>query len=297
MIEKQEAENLEILKPLFPGTISTGATSPNAPDPSLNKHSNALKSVQLEMLHWLQHGDPLIKKSVTGTEKVTLETRLDIYANAYRFRLIEALEDTFPALHTLLGDEDFFNLGIAYLNAWPSKHFSLRYFGHQISHFLKVTDAYQEQPLLSEMAWFEWLLREAFDASDDAVLGMEDLQQINPESWPELKFIFHSSVHRVDLCFNIPQLWQAIDKEQPPIEMVEEDYPVAWVIWRKNLRTFYRSMDVDEAWAMDAMLSGSDFSDICSGVCEWVDEQHAAARVAGFIQNWINEGLLCEIRI
>ncbi len=257
----------------------------------------ALKTIQLQMLSWLQNGDPLIRKSVIGTEKVPLEIRLDIYANAYRFRLIEALQDTFPALHTLLGDEDFFKLGIDYLTDWPSKHFSLRYFGHQMSHFLNETDAYRQQPVLSEMAHFEWLLREAFDAGDDAVLDISAVQQISPESWPGLKFAFHSSVHRIDLCCNIPQLWQAIDQEQPPIDIDTSAYPIAWFIWRKDLRTFYRSMDVDEAWAMDAMLSGSDFSDICSGICEWVDEQHAAARVAGFIQNWINEAIISEVRV
>ena len=260
-----------------------------------DQKSIPLKTIQHQMLSWLQEGDPLIRESVAGTEKVPVQTRLDIYANAYRFRLIEALEDTFPALHMLLGDEDFFNLGINYLTAYPSKHFSLRYFGHRMGYFLSVSDIYKDQTMLSEMAQFEWLLREAFDASDDTVLSMDALQQLKPESWPGLKFTFQSSVNRIDLLNNIPQIWQAIDKQQPPMEMLENDYPVAWFIWRKGLRTYYRSMDVDEAWVMDAMLSGNDFATICSGVCEWVDEQNAAIRVAGFIQNWINEGVIREV--
>lgn len=259
--------------------------------------SSPLKSLQQQMLAWLQTADPQIRQAVTGTEKVPVETRLDIYANAYKFRLIEALQDTFPALHTLLGDEDFFNLGVAYLTARPSKHFSLRYFGHQMSSFLKTTQAYKEQPVLSEMAQFEWLLREAFDAADNDIIHMDALQQIAPQSWPELRFTFHSSVSRVDLSFNIPQLWQAIEHDEPPIDIVQNDYPVGWCIWRKDLRTLYRSMDVDEAWALDAMLSGSNFSEICNGVCEWIDEQHAAVRVAGFIQNWVNEGMIQKINI
>ncbi|MCK5647721.1 MAG: putative DNA-binding domain-containing protein, partial [Gammaproteobacteria bacterium] len=147
-----------------------------------------LKSLQQQMLAWLQTANPEIKQAVTGTEKVPVETRLDIYANAYKFRLIEALQDTFPALHTLLGDEDFFNLGVAYLTDKPSKHFSLRYFGHQMSSFLKAAPGYKEQPVLSEMAQFEWLLREAFDAADSDTVNMDALQQIAPQSWPELRF-------------------------------------------------------------------------------------------------------------
>ena len=255
-----------------------------------------LSDLQSQMLSWLQLADPQIKQSVTGTEKVPADTRLDLYANAYKFRLIEALQDTFPALHTLLGDNDFFQLGVDYLTKNPSQHFSLRYFGHQMSSFLSKTQGYKEQAILAEMAQFEWLLREAFDAAETSHLNMEELQKIAPERWPELKFDFHPTVNRVDLRFNIPQLWQAIDNEEPPIELLENDYPIGWCIWRKDLRTLYRSMDVDEAWAMDAMLSGSDFSYICEGICEWVDEQHAPLRVAGFVQDWVNEGLISEIK-
>jgi len=43
---------------------------------------------------------------------------------------------------------------------------------------------------------------------------------------------------------------------------------------------------------MDALRDNRTFAEICTGVCEWVDEQHAATRVAGFIQTWIKEGLI-----
>ncbi|MCU7833468.1 MAG: hypothetical protein KZQ56_12985, partial [gamma proteobacterium symbiont of Lucinoma myriamae] len=105
----------------------------------------------------------------------------------------------------------FLEQSSGYLNKKPSQHFSLRYFGHQMSSFLSVTEGYKEQTILAEMAQFEWLLREAFDAADKSYLNMEELQKIAPERWPELKFDFHPTVNRVDLRFNIPQLWQAID--------------------------------------------------------------------------------------
>lgn len=261
----------------------------------MNEKRQALKSLQNQMLSWLQQGDPSIRQAVSGTEKVPVDIRLDIYAHAYRYRLIEALQDTFPTLHTLMGDEDFFELGNDYLNHYPSQHFSLRYFGHKLHEFLRQEAAYKKQIVLAETAHFEWLLRAAFDAEDSKALSLSTLQQINPESWPRLKFVFHPSVQRIDLHCNIPQLWQAVEQQQAPVNVVENDYPFAWFVWRKDLKTYYRSMDVDEAWAMDAMISGNDFSEICSGVCEWIDEQHAATRVAGFIQDWLNEEILCEV--
>ncbi len=255
-----------------------------------------LHELQSQMLDWLQQADPLIKSSVTGTEKVSAEVRLDIYANAYKYRLVEALQDTFPALHTLMGDEDFFALGIAYIDNYPSQHFSLRYFGHQLSHFLATEHNYSEQPILAEMALFEWLLRAAFDAADQPLLDLPTLQAIALESWPQLRFEFHPTVQRINLLFNSPQLWQAIDKGLPPIDIEQFEYPLSWCIWRRDLRTLYRSMPVDEAWALDAMLDNYDFTYICNGICEWIDEQHAPVRVAGFINSWVNEGLVSKIK-
>lgn len=261
-----------------------------------SKSQPDLKELQQQMLAWLKAHDPVIKESVTGTEKVSADLRLDIYANAYRYRLIEALEDTFPALNTLLGDDDFFKMGLRYIERYPSQHFSLRFFGHRLADFLTVEDDFKEQKVLSEMAKFEWLLRAAFDAAAQPRLSLEDLQTIAPEQWPELTFSFHPSLQRINLSFNVPQLWQAIEQEQPPIDIIEQEYPIGWLIWRRDLRTWYRSMDVDEVWAMDAMLEGENFATISAGICEWIDEQHAPTRVAGFIQTWINEGLICSVK-
>lgn len=261
---------------------------------SNSKPQPDLKELQQQMLAWLRAHDPVIKESVTGTEKVPADLRLDIYANAYRYRLIDALQDTFPALNTLLGDDDFLKMGLRYIERYPSQHFSLRFFGHRLAGFLAEESDFREQKVLSEMAQFEWLLRAAFDAAAQPRLSLEELQTIAPEQWPELTFSFHPSLQRINLSFNVPQLWQAIEQEQPPIDIVEQEYPIGWVIWRRDLKTWYRSMDVDEAWAMDTMLAGENFAAICAGVCEWIDEQYAPARVAGFIQTWINEGLLTE---
>ena len=252
-----------------------------------------LLNLQRSMMQWLLTEDGDIETKVVGTEKVSSEIRLAIYANAYRYRLIDALSDNYPSVHTLLGDEDFYNDGIKYLAAYPSHHFSIRYFGNQLETFL--SEHHQETAVLAEMARFEWALRAAFDAEDKASLGLKALQEIAPESWAELGFILHPSVARLDLEWNVPQLWAAIENETGQIPFEQAEYPIAWLVWRKELKTYYRSLDVDEAWALDAGMKGHNFSEICAGVCEWVDEAYAPERVAGFISQWLEDDLMVEL--
>jgi len=249
-----------------------------------------LLELQRSMMQWLQTEEGDIQTKIIGTEKVSADLRLSIYSNAYRYRLIDALSDNYPSVHTLLGDEAFYNNGVNYLAAYPSQHFSVRYFGHRLETFL--AKHHKDTAVLAEMARFEWALRDAFDAKDQASLSFEALQDIAPEAWAGLRFTLHSSVARLDMEWNVPQLWSAIEHETGQIPFEQAKYPIPWLIWRKDLKTYYRSLDVDEAWALDVAMQGHSFSDICAGVCEWVDEAYAPERVAGFIRAWLTEDLV-----
>ncbi len=54
-------------------------------------------------------------------------------------------------------------------------------------------------------------------------------------------------------------------------------------------------MAVDEASLIDACLQHDTFANLCAGLCEWVDEQHAAQRVVGFLGQWCEEGLISRV--
>jgi hypothetical protein len=255
--------------------------------------AGGLAQLQVRMLQWLLHEDAAIKPYIADSQQGDTQERLEIYSNAYRFRLIDALADTFPAVHTLMGDELFYQTALAYLDAYPSHHFSLRYFGDGLSHFLHGYVA--DTPVYAEMAGVEWALRHSFDSADIAPVTLQALQAIPPEQWGEVRFGFHPSVQCQILKWNTCQLWAAIDEGAGPIAPVQQEYPQAWVIWRKELLTYYRSLEVDEAWALDHALQGELFAGLCSGLCEWVDELHAPARLAGFVSRWIGDGLLVAV--
>lgn len=135
---------------------------------------NPLQSLQSDFQSFLLRGDEAMFARVTGTAKVSAQQRLAVYYDAYRLRLLEALDANYPVLHTWIGDEEFEQLGLAYLDAHPSRHFSIRYFGHRLPEFL-TTEPYCDRRYLSEMAALEWALSEAFDAADDVLVNIEDM--------------------------------------------------------------------------------------------------------------------------
>jgi hypothetical protein len=254
-----------------------------------------LRALQEQFQTHLLRGDPRIAQHIVGTPRVDVQTRLAIYSDAYRLRLLEVLRVDFPALHTLAGDAEFERIGRAYLDAHPSGHFSIRYFGQHLAGFLRQDDRWRALPVFAEMADFEWSLGLAFDASDSPQIGVEDVAAIPPESWAHMRLDLHPSLQRLDLVWNVPGLWKAIDEAQPPQAPVAAGHPLAWIIWRRDLKTFFRSAPVDEACALDLLRKGENFAAVCEGLCEWIEEPKVASQAARYLHRWVQDALVSRI--
>lgn len=257
---------------------------------------NALPHTQGDFQSYLLRREGPITGEIMSDARLNAATRLEIYANAYRLRLIEALEGDFVALKAHAGQQRFEDICRAYIDTHPSDHFSLRYFGRHMGRFLAVTDPYQNELLLAELATFDWALTDSFDAADSAVATVEDMGKIAPNAWPHLVFAPHTSVQRLNLRWNAPAIWKAADKDQPLPSPEQAPHPIGWAMWRQGLQIYFRSLSVDEAFALDALLRGENFGAICEDLTEWVDAQNVALHAAGLLKQWLADGLIREIR-
>lgn len=253
---------------------------------------SALTRVQGDFQNHLLHGDEAVEAHVLGSARVPVATRLGIYAGAYRSRLADALSANYPALAKLLGENDFSVLAMDYLQAHDSPFFSIRYYGDQLPEFLAAREDYAAAPVLAELARWEWSMTCVFDAADATPLAPGELARLSPSQWAQLRFSWHPSVRRLDLTWNVPQLWQALadDAERPAAALNAASVP--WLLWRQELTTYFRSLERAEAAALDAARSGWPFAELCELLCEEVGEEHAAASAAELLRGWITSGLI-----
>lgn len=249
-----------------------------------------LTRVQEDFQQYLLRGEPGIEQHVLGTERVSVATRLEIYGGGYGARLTEALEANFPVLAQLLGEDDFADMAAAYIRSHDSTFASIRYYGGALAEFLAGDPAYAGIPVLSELARWEWVMTETFDAADAPTLDPSALAGIAPEEWAELRFKWHPSIRRLQLEWNVPQIWNAFTRQTPPLEakLAAEQ----WLLWRKDLEIFFRSLAPPEAAVLDAARTGSSFGELCERLCTWVDEAAAPAQAAGFLREWLQSGLI-----
>jgi hypothetical protein len=255
-----------------------------------------LVHLQTQFQCYLLDGKSEIERHVVATDKASAMQRLAIYGSAYRLRLLEVLGEDFPGLKGLLGTESFTALGRAYIDAHPSAHPSIRWFGRHLSHFLRKRAPYNDRPELAEMAAFEWAQGEVVDAADTAVCRAEQLAAVSPARWPYMRVVFQHAMRRLELHWNVPVVWRAIHDHgaMPALERFEQ--PLAWLLWRRSLQVHWRSLADDERWAIQACLDGHNFGKVCQGLKERSTAPDVALRAATLLKQWLNEDLVANIQ-
>jgi hypothetical protein len=254
-----------------------------------------LADLQRDFQRYVLRGDSTVAGSINGTRRVPATTRLAIYSQAYRLRLIDALANNFPRLQQLLGEREFALTAQGYIDEHPSRTASIRWYGSALPQ--QLARAHPERPWLSELARWEWAITTAFDARDATALLPQSLVGIEPQHWPALVFDFHPSVQHLRMRTNAPVLFKALSQEQPATAPVMLEREQSWLIWRQALKTQYRSMSEDEAAALDAMRGGATFAATCDLLRKWHPDDRVASEAAGTLKRWIVDELCVGKRI
>jgi hypothetical protein len=228
----------------------------------------------------------LLKNTLQGTP-----ARLDIYSIAYRARLGEALKENYPVLARVLGDDGFADLANAFLQQYPSRTPSIRWFGARLAEFTEQASDALPHPALVDLIRMEWALNTAFDAADAVPLKVDELLRLAPEDWPALQFALHPSLHLLLLNWAIEPLWSALSVDENAETDAPEEFAHHLLIWRVEHRTQWRSVSADEARLLDAAIAANTFAQLCEIAAEFAGD-NAAATVAGYLRNWVEADML-----
>jgi hypothetical protein len=256
-----------------------------------------LTQLQDAFQSFLLHGDGSIHSDVVGTARVPVETRLGIYGDGYRLRLIEALQVSFPVLANLLGEADFQTLAARYVSAHESSFFSIRYYGDRLAQFLATDPDYSSAPLLSELAGWEWAMAAVFDAADAEPVGIGAFAALAPEDWARLSFGCSPSVQVLELEWNVPALWKAVTEDTAHPEPTLAAKPVSWLLWRSDLQIYFRVLADEEAAVLAGAGAGQTFGELCELLCAHFEEHEASVHAAGFLRGWVESGLIVSTHL
>ncbi len=221
--------------------------------------------------------------------------RLEIYANAYFQRILDALKGDFGALAAALGEAGIHDVVTAYLLAHPPRHASLRYAGDRLAAFLqddpRAAPFRRRWPWCADLARLETALCDAFDAPDAPLLLRERLSALPPEEWPALRLRFQPCVRLLRLAWPVAALYSAWQSDAPQAPPAASEAN-AVLVWRRIESVRWRALEALESDLLENAQGGARFEALCEIAARAQGEVAAPALVAGLLGHWLDTGLL-----
>lgn len=150
--------------------------------------------------------------------------RFDVYRNNVASGLTRALEQAFPVLRALLGDEFFAAMAGVFLRAHPPQSRVLMLYGDRMPDFLATFPPVAHLPYLADVARLEQALRESYHAADAPALPAADLAALPPEAFAACRLRLSPALRLVRSDWPIHGIWQAhVARTPAPAERRSED--------------------------------------------------------------------------
>jgi hypothetical protein len=251
-----------------------------------------LADIQTQFMSLLQNKPNNLIGHITNEGQLNADERLSIYTSAYKIRLTQVIEQDHEQLGKYLGDDLFDLMVKGYLKDYPSSNNSLREFSQNLPEFLQNSAPFKDHAILSDIAQFERLLLQAFDASDDKVLSSDSLESIAQNDWPLLTLNLHTSANLITFSTSAVESFQALKNDVlPPKATV--DKPRFWLVWR-NLEkvTEYKKLTNEEYNLLSLITQKHNFSHLCQSLIGVHPPESIAAVLIQYINVWLSLGLL-----
>ena len=232
---------------------------------------------------------------LAGDDRLTAVERLEIYANAYFYRILDCLKDDFPATLAVVGADNFHNLITGYLIAHPPTQPSIDRVGEHLAEFLRDHPMREKWPFLADLALLEGTLLAVFRAANAEVLTAEAIRSVPADKWPALKMRTHPAVAMLDCEWRVDELLRDFENSagtdrRAHLAAAREKTNV--LVWRQNLRASYRRLENVERTALALANKEVTFAAICDAIAAESGDRDPLALINELLTRWLGEGLL-----
>lgn len=159
--------------------------------------------------------------------------RIGVYRHGYVARLVECLEDDYPALQHALGPQPFAALCRDFIQRHPPRSPSLNYYGSPLAGYC-ATRGERWARFAAELAALEWALVEAIHASEGERLDSGTLAQLSVEDWSRARLVPSPTLRLLDTRYPVGSYYQSFREGEAPAERLPEQERSALAVCRRG---------------------------------------------------------------
>lgn len=252
---------------------------------------------------FLVQADPATREAFAatfaGTADFDAASRMEVYANAYYWRLHGVLTQNHPVTAWLLGEGHFRNIITDYLLAHPSADPDLRHLGERLPRYLSTHPSTRDHPELARVAAAESAMGRILHQRDHPAATREELTRLDATSWPNLRIRIHPSAQLLECGWDYTALadMRAAGERAPEFEdLPTHDALEPLLVWRQGFAVRRRRIPAPEAQALRLAQKGPRFGELCAQLSPDLRSLPAcASQLARWLQIWVDSGLLCAL--
>jgi hypothetical protein len=234
-----------------------------------------------------------IGRVVLPSKTLTSVERVGVYQGMYLLRMVEALENDFPAVAHFLGGEEFQHLVTAYVAAHPSRSYTLNRLGDRFPEFVRSRRGVRRKAFVADLARLESLVTEVFDAPESPAWPAEEIARVPDDAWPNAVLRPIAALRLGAFAYPVNAYLQSVKDEN-------HDHPdtgrrATWIaVYRKS----------DEVWRLDlgkpaytflsALVRGRPFGRAVAEATRGLQGQ-PGDQLFRWLRDWVAEGMFSRV--
>jgi len=244
-----------------------------------------LMTIQSDFCAWLRD-----ETGMEASYPAALSNGLEVYRNNYRSRLAACLEESFAVTRAWLGDDAFRHASAEHIACVPPSSWTLDAYSRDFP--MSLHALYPDDPEVTEIAWLEWALGEAFVGADTPALDPAGLADVD---WDRALLGFTPTLMVRNLATNATAIWSAVTAGSTPPGAQLLTEPAQLLVWRQEQTSRFRVLDQGEAQALALARSGTSFGDLCARIVAERGASEGVELAGAYLGRWLSDGLLCAV--
>jgi Putative DNA-binding domain len=246
-----------------------------------------------------------LERVVTRSQALTAADRLRVYGNAYYARLLECLREEFAVLAHALGQELFDEFATSYLQAYPSRSYTLNHLGANFPRYLAETcpteaDESGWTAFIIDLATLERTYSEVFDGpgpENRKPLSAEALLAVPPERWVDARLILTTEFRLIELRSPVHEYIRAVRRKEDPSPPSPAETLLA--VHRRDYVVRRHPLTRPQYTLLDAIRSGATVGEAIERAADAAgpDADTALADLWTWFRKWAAEGLFQAIEL
>ena len=230
-----------------------------------------------------------ITRVIRPSKTLTSVERVGVYQGMYLMRMVEALQNDFPAVAHFLGEAPFLDLVTRYVAVHPSRSYTLNRLGDHFPEFIRKSRLVRTKGFVADLARLEHLVTEVFDSPESPAWPADEVARIPEEAWEGAILQPIGALRLGAFSYAANAYFQSVKEEN-------HDHPATdrrptWVaVYRKNYEVWRLDLSKPAYDFLGALVKGRPFGKAVAEAARGL-QGSAGERLFRWLRDWVADGM------